>query len=470
MNKFLLLLVMVCFAAFGMAQQKPVAPAKPVAVTTATKPPVIVSTKELKKQLERNFTRKRYKAVLAIADTLLKRNKKDENAFRKKVFSKVYLKMDKSAIADLKNFYKNKDTAATIIAIIPYTFDFKSKNRSGDIYYKSAMAWAPKNGIPYILYGAEQADNEMIAESLVNSEKGFNLLNADYKKSFVSNYAMVLFGAAKKEEAYKLLETEITSGNTQDEVVRTYFQFFEKDNKLQEGIDKASAFIKQNPLEIFYVRRALMYSANGNNDKACEDAGTIAQEYSFDYWQRRFGCAEVMADVTPIQQRTYIYEVQFQGNTYDFRVTNPIVDMGKGLSFKFKMTGDVGIGGLITISKEAADTAHTQNNRFGNGDLQLTDVTTVWVSNAVFNDIKTKGETFISADLYGEKQYELINDEYNDDDEFYTVKVDDKDKYIRCIKIASKDGDEEIWINDDPKNPLILKMKLSFSIELKQVL
>lgn len=470
MNKFLMVIVMVCFAASGIAQQKPATPAKTAAVTTPAKPPVIVSTKELKKQLERNFTRKRYKAVIPIADTLLKRNKKDENAFRKKVFSKVYLKMDKAAIADLKQYYKNKDTAATIIAIIPYTFDFKSKNRSGDIYYKSAMAWAPKNGIPYILYGAEQADNKMITEALVNSEKGYNLLNAAYKKSFVSTYAMVLFEADKKEEAYKTLETEITTGNAQDEVVRSYFQFFEKDKKYQEGIDKATAFIKENPLEIFYTRRALLYNANGNADKACEDAATIAREYSFDYWQRRFGCAEVMADVTPTPQRTYIYEVQFQGNTYDFRVTNPIVNMANGISFKFKMTGDVGIGGLISISKEATDTAHTQNNRFSNGDLQLTDATTVWISNAVFNDLKTKGETFISADIFGEKQYEVIVDDYNDDDEFYTVRVDDKDKYIRCIKIASKDGDEEIWINDDPKNPLILKMKLSFSIELKQIL
>ena len=59
-----------------------------------------------------------------------------------------------------------------------------------------------------------------------------------------------------------------------------------------------------------------------------------------------------------------------------------------------------------------------------------------------------------------------------EEDPFYVVKVDDVDKYIRCIHLVSKDGDDsqELWINDDPKNPIILKMKLDFAIELKQVL
>jgi hypothetical protein len=209
----------------------------------------------------------------------------------------------------------------------------------------------------------------------------------------------------------------------------------------------------------------------GNKEKACEDAIQLRDNFSyFSYLLKEFACPQVMADATPSAQRTYIYEVNFQGQTYDFRVTNPVVDMDKGVSFKFKMTGDVGISGNVTMSKDAITLAHNQMNRFGNGDINLTEETAVWVSKAVFTEIKEKGETTISADIFGEKQYERISDEYNDDDDFYTVTVDDQEKYLRCIKIGSKDGDEEIWINDDPANPLILKMKLSFSIELKQIL
>lgn len=470
MNK-LILLTFICFSttiAFAQVKKDAVQPA---AAAAPVKVVPMVPTKELKKQLERNFKRKKYARVIPIADTLLTRIKKDENVFMKKVASKIYLKMDKQAIADLKAWYKNKDTAAMLIAIMPLQFDFKGKGRKGDLYYKTAMALSPKSGLPQIFYAADLADAGKATEALSYADKGYAMLSPSYKKIFVNTYAEVLYLAEKKADAYKLLEDEIAAGNTSEDVVRGYFKFYSKDKRYQDGIDKATVYIEKDPTDLYYSRRAMLYNEMGNKEKACEDALLLRDKFgSFSFLLKQFGCPQVMADVTPTQQRTYIYEVVFQGQTYDFRVTNPIVDMNNGVSFKFKMTGDVGFGGLVNISKDAINTAHKQNNRFSNGDLSLEEETTVWVSNAVYNDIKTKGETFITADIMGEKQYEVINDEYNDDDEFYSVKVDEEEKYIKCLKIGSKDGDEEIWINDDPKNPLILKMKLSFSIELKQIL
>jgi hypothetical protein len=470
MNR-LLFIVIFCFSAVTLqAQQK-----QPAVAATAT--PVVakvvpmVSTKELKKQLERNYKRKRYAKVLPIADTLLKRNPKDENVFYKRTACKVYLKMDKSVIADFKGWFKKKDSAAMMMAFIPYQFDFKSKKRNGDIYFKSAMAHSPKSGIPQILYGAQLADEGKMSEAVAMADKGYAMLSPYYKKIFVSSYADVLHAADRKSDAYKLLEERFSMGDKSEDNMRTYFKFYSKDKRLQDGIDKATAMIADDSLAFLVSRRAMLYNEKGDSEKACEDAMLLKNRFqTFEFLSKQFGCPQVMADVTPTPQRTYIYEVVFQGQTYDFRVTNPIVDMKSGISFKFKMTGDVGIGGNVTIGKDAVNSAHNQNNRFSNGDLALTEETTVWVSNEVYSQLKTDGQTKISADILGEKQYLLINDEYNDDDEFYTVNVDGEEKYIKCIKVGSSDGDEEMWINDDPKNPLILKMKLSFSIELKQIL
>ncbi len=54
----------------------------------------------------------------------------------------------------------------------------------------------------------------------------------------------------------------------------------------------------------------------------------------------------------------------------------------------------------------------------------------------------------------------------------YAVQVEDQTKYIKCLHIVSKSGDDsqELWINDNPKKPIILKMKLDFCIQLKQIL
>lgn len=469
MYKILLLIVISLSATTLFAQQpkpKAVAVANP-AVPAKVVP--IVSTKELKKQLASNYKRKRYKNVITIADTLLTRLKKDEDIFMKKIAAKVYLKMDKAAIADLKAWYKNKDTAASIISFVPYQFDLAGIKRPGDIYYKSAMAWAPKNGMPYILYGAQLADAGNNADALTYARKGYGLLSGKYKVAFTGTYAYVLHLAGDKDEAYKLMESEIAAGRNSNDNIRDYFNFYIKDKKYQEGIDKATEFISKDSLAMYFAERAELNNAGGNSEKACEDAVVLKEKFEeSDYFLKKYGCAQVMAPVKPSMQRTYIYEVIFGGNTYDFRVTNPKVDMDKGISFKYKMTGDVGITGVITISKEATDTAHVQMNMFGGGNKEITEETSVWVSNAVFNDIKTKGEAFMQASTWSAQVFQVVAEE----DPFYKVTVDDQEKYIKCIHLVSRDRDDsqELWINDDPKNPLILKMKLDFSIELKQIL
>ena len=465
MYKILLLIVISLSTTNLFAQPKVVAQATPAVAKVVP----IVPTKELKKQLERNFKRKKFKAVIPIADTLLKRNNKDENAFVKKVVSQVMLKMDKPAIETFKKWYKNKDTAATNIALVPYQFEFAKNKRSALVYYKSAMAIAPKNGIPYIMYGADFADADQPAEALKYVEKGYQMLTGRYKKNYASTYGGVLHRADKKAEAYKFLEDEIASGNNSEEVIREYFRCYLIDKRYEDGIAKATEFIAKDPQAIYYRRRGTFYNEMGNNEKACEDALTLKDKFETgNFWQKEFNCPDVMAPVKPSMQRTYIYEVIFQGNTYDYRVTNPKVDMDKGISFKYKMTGDVGITGLITMSKDAIDTAHVQMNRFNGKNVDLTDQTSVWVSNGVFNELKTKGESFIQASIFSAQVFQVVDE----DDPFYVVKVDDEDRYIRCIHLVSRDRDDtqELWINDDPKNPLILKMKLDFAIELKQIL
>ena len=127
MKRIILLLFIVAFCNMVFAQIKPVATAL---TTTAVKPVPVVPTKLLKKQMESALKRKKYKLVLPIADTLLKRNAKDEKAFSSKFISQVMLKMDKPAIATLKSWFKNKDSAASVISAIPSQFDFFSKKRS----------------------------------------------------------------------------------------------------------------------------------------------------------------------------------------------------------------------------------------------------------------------------------------------------------------------------------------------------
>ncbi len=467
MKKIILFIFISFFGHIIFAQQKPVAiPASNIEKKVVP----AVPTKLLKKQMESAYKRKKYKLVLPIADTLLKRNPKDDNAFMKKTGSEIMLKMDKQAIDDLKKWFKNKDTAATIISAVPSQFEFYNKKRNADIYYNSAIAWSPKNGIPYLFKAAQLSDDEKPAEAFANAKKGFDLLNDKYRKLFVNLYATVLYGSDKKAEAYKILENEIAAGNTTYDILKDYFALYSKDKRYQEGVDKATDYIAKDSLGNYFGQRALLYNDMGNTEKACEDAQILKTKFDDgDYYSKLFNCPQIMADVKPVMQRTYIYEVFFNDMKYDFRVTNPKVDMDNGVSFKYKLTGDAMYDGTVNISREAIATAHDQMNKFGKDQYELTTETSVWISREVFNEFKTNGYSSINANAWvGTKEFQLVS-EKNSEDSYYPVTVDDEIKYVKCIKVLAKDG-EELWINDDASNPIILKMKVDFSIELKQVL
>lgn len=429
----------------------------------------IIPTKTLKKQLASAMKRKKYSQAIPLADTLLKRNPKDENSFFNKLGAQIMLKRDNDAILTLKKWVKNKDTAASAIASVPSQFQFAA-NRSGMVYYKAAMAMAPKNGQPYLFYAAELADNKKSDLAMLNAKKGYALLPESYKKQFSTLYATINFMSDNKEEAYKELESELDKGNTSSNVISAYFKFYRDDKRLDDGIKKATELISKDSLGNYFVQRGIMYNAAGNSEKACEDAVILKQNFNEeDYWLRRFNCPQILADATPNMRRTYIYTVKFNGQDYDFRVSNPKVDMNNGVNFKYKLTGEVGYAGTVDISKEAINNAHDQMNKFGAEKVDLTDRTSVWISKEVFHEFKTNGTSVINAnDWEGSREFTVVS-EPDSEDTWYAIEVDGETKYLRCFKVEDKDG-EELWINDDENNPIILKMNVDFSIELKSIL
>ncbi|MEO9022854.1 MAG: hypothetical protein ABI290_12040 [Ginsengibacter sp.] len=475
MKKLLLFAILFGAITYSFAQSA-VPPAKAVVQKTSVvktevqKAPVkIVPTKTLKKQLASAMKRKKYSQAITIADTLLKRNSKDETSFFSKIGAQIMLKRDNDAVVSVKKWVKNKDSAATAIASIPSQFHFPAK-RSGNVYYKAAIALAPKNGLPYMYYAAELADYKKADLAMLNAKKGYTMLPENYKKLFSPLYAKINYMSGNKEEAYKEMESELEKGNTTSDVITTYFKFYREDGRLEDGIKKVTEYIRNDSLGNYFVQRGIMYNDAGNSEKACEDAVTLKANFGEeDYWLKRFKCTQIFADAKPTMRRTYIYTVVFNNQEYDFRVSNPKVDMDNGVSFKYKLTGDVGYAGTVDISKEAITSAHDQMNKFGAEKIDLTDRTSVWISKEVFSEFKTNGTSTINAnDWTGSREFTVVS-ETDNEDTWYPVEVDGETKYLRCFKVESKDG-EELWINDDENNPIILKMNVDFTIELKSIL
>ncbi|MCO5232753.1 MAG: hypothetical protein LC105_06975 [Chitinophagales bacterium] len=161
----------------------------------------------------------------------------------------------------------------------------------------------------------------------------------------------------------------------------------------------------------------------------------------------------------------YEYFVNFQGSKYNFYVSNILLDMDDFTTFHYRMDNYDQTEGDINISKDATASATDLYNYFSGGEVTLDNQTSVWLSRKIFEEIKDKGKVVISTDKSSPKTFKVIKAK-NDADKYYKVLVDGEYEYIPCIQIATEDGSQEIWITDNPNNPLILKMFIGFSIEL----
>ena len=157
---------------------------------------------------------------------------------------------------------------------------------------------------------------------------------------------------------------------------------------------------------------------------------------------------------------TLTYDVKYLETNYQFIVK--IINLKPDVVFTWEMTEPQSSSGKVNMSKEALATAIKQNNFFKSGELFLTDMTTVWVSKKVFSSIK-KGKPIL---------IDLLNEEAN----LKFVKLEKKTFLIDGVKTknievlyAETDSNQKYWILDCPEFPIILKMDLGWSIDIKSV-
>jgi hypothetical protein len=162
----------------------------------------------------------------------------------------------------------------------------------------------------------------------------------------------------------------------------------------------------------------------------------------------------------------YVYEVDFYGDVYDFIVTLKKFD-DSGIEFDYEMTNASNTKGTVKISKEAMQNAIGQNNYFSGGLMDLTNLTTVWLSRKVINDLIETGKAIISTDG-GKTQTTLENTVAGQDFAFYN-KISDMEMTLPFVYAESKDGSAKYWITLNKSNPMILKMDLGWSITFKEM-
>ncbi len=456
-----------------------------LAISTNAQPvnPNLSLLDSLHEDIDLNFsTYNDLEKTIHICDVALELFPRDSLATIRKAGSLFYLHRTDDFIDFVSKSIQPIDSASTILSMFSLQDDERSES-------DSALVW--------------QGRNKMVEAALQLSQKNMYanmskaLLEVDAAKFESSmSYIQIAIKNAAPDLApnMKLIEAGIYADfNKNDEAARlldqlilTYPDFKEgyvqrinllrRDNKFDEAlqiVEKEYAYFKDE--EDYLSYKFYILKQAGRNEEACsisEQIG-ISNSYTADY-AVIMGCKWNLANLQRNRGTSLQYEVSTTDATYNFTADITENYTGAKLDFDFAMTNQEDLKGHITILKSALDTAHTLLNQFSANmqHAQLRNATSVWVSDAVFQEINTNGNATINADGVW-RNFAIVSSDPNDlssSDFVFTLRENGEEKRVPCIHLtATDDSGYEIYLNDDAENPLILQMNIGFSVLLVEV-
>lgn len=468
--------VLFLLAAFGATAQKTPAKSKPAVRKVTSKTPVkkVPQLPVLKKQLSdlRPTTTEDCAKIQSLTDQILKLNPSDTESVIKKTVCLGREGKHEEVISILEKFYQPADSAASIIGVFPYLADLDMTETNRYPYYDAAIRIAPNNGIGYVMKATEQADAKEFKEALINLEKGYALLPAEKRESFKPNYAFILTVCGEHQRALDLAMPALKENPGQYYYLQAAVSALYKTNRGEEALQQIDRAIATDSTYQFLRMKLDMLSEMKQLDKACAIADQIQTRFDGYTWlKNRLYCPDVMANAVPDSSTVYEYDVKAGENSYTFTMSKAQVNMDAGIRYNWSMSMNESMQGTVTIDKEALANAHDQMNRYMPGDHHLTNQTSVWVSKEVYQEIKSKEATRMN--LSGtEKVFKIVSfAQDRKEQQVYEGEVveNEKDKVLKVIHLRSEDGTENIWINDDPANPLITRMLADFEIGLYKI-
>lgn len=163
------------------------------------------------------------------------------------------------------------------------------------------------------------------------------------------------------------------------------------------------------------------------------------------------------AQIDPKVGDKFIYEVDAGGQKYNFTLV--LKSLAPDISFAWQMSNEDQSYGKLTIPAAAMANADKMYNYFSTGDVKLKNMTSVFLSRGVFKKLQTGSKTAILYD--GEKKFSFTNagvDDFN-----YQV----NGNYVQSQAMyLSNDQNYQMTVLKNDKFPLILSMKIGWSIQI----
>lgn len=174
---------------------------------------------------------------------------------------------------------------------------------------------------------------------------------------------------------------------------------------------------------------------------------------------------EPASDGTPAQITVgtqLIYEVNTATAKYQFIVT--VKKLDDGITFDWKMTAPINKKGTVVMAEEAVENAAGLFNYFATDTAKLTDQTSVWISRTMWREMHNEDEMVLISLDNGE-----ATGFFREDGEAHKITYKGKPLDMKVSNLKSLTDTQTITVWENEKFPIILKMDLGWTIELKEI-
>ena len=472
--RFFASLCLVLFCTITIAQPAKPKTAKPApAKTTAVKK---VDYDKLKSEIRSLYRDEKHAAVIAKATQYLQKYPADTTVIFQKAMSHVSLKQYQTGFNMVRKLYPNKDSGAKYIAVMSFSVPAKDLLTTGIACADEAIKMVPTGPYGYFAKAGIYSDGGDHEQALPLMEKMYAMCRDDYeKRSFRHFYPKELAYNKQFDKALTGINELYVKYPKEKEIIYSYAAIHRLNKAYDKAIEKYDELTALFPGETEYQSlKVSALDAWGKPEAACAEAESlIARDSTYDFMRFRYKCPAYFATPAIAGFTKATWAVSVDGANYDFLVSNPKGNTDTDFEFDWAMSNNDEMKGHIKLTKEAMEKAIAQNNYFGAGlkNATLNDKTTVWISKTVFDGLIKNNSAKMDVGN-GEELFTVIADKQDnrDQDAFEDkVTVRGSEKYVNTLHVKNDDGSRQLWILNDAKNPMIIKMDLGWSITLKSI-
>lgn len=463
----------VAFCLISFAQPaKPKTPVKSKPVAPTAK----VDYDKMKKDIRSLYMQEKHAEVIKKATQYLLKFPKDTAVTFQKAISHVSLKQYPVGFSMIKNLYINTDSSAKYIAYMAFSVPENDLLTSGIACADESIKLSPAAPFGYFVKGGLYSDKGEHKKALpYMTQMNSAIRDDEERKMFGQFYAKELAFNEQKDQALAAIEVLANKFPTDREILYSYASIYRLDKAYDKALEKYDIILKLYPEDVdMMMQKAITLNLAGKVNESCSLIETlVAKDESFEFMRFRYKCPAYFAAPTMTGFKTATWEVNANGNSYDFSVSNAKGSVDTDFEFDWSMTSSADANGHVKITKDAMDKAIAQNNYFGPAlkNATLTDKTTVWVSKEVINSLIKNGKSKMDVGD-GEEEYTVVADDVdNRDTESLNEKfsINGAQKYLNTIHVTNASGKSQLWILKDAKNPMIIKMDIGFIISLKSI-